>query len=118
MNVREIRDKYNNIKLTEDHLIVALFGYRTLGFVSNKESHKEERWTRNPWVFDNNYYQELLDSNSPYVKTPSDKALLQDDGFRKWVEKYSKDEKLFFDNFSEAYVRISELGCTNLLAEK
>jgi hypothetical protein len=77
MNVREIRDKYNNLGLKDDHLIVALFGYRTLGFLSNKDQHREDRWTRNPWVFDNNYYQELLDADSPYVKTPSDLALLE-----------------------------------------
>jgi hypothetical protein len=76
MNIREIRDKYSNLGITDDSLIVAIFGYRTLGFLSNKDQNKEERWTRNPWVFDNNYYQELLDPLSDYIKTPSDKALL------------------------------------------
>jgi hypothetical protein len=79
MNGREIRDKYNNLGINDDNLIVALFGYRTLGFLSNKEQEKEERWTRNPWVFDNNYYQELLNPMSDYLKTPSDKALIEVD---------------------------------------
>jgi len=59
-----------------DEEIVSLFGYRTLGFVSNRAEHEEKRWTRNPYVFDNNYYVELLDKNSCYYKTDSDRALL------------------------------------------
>jgi len=59
-----------------DEEIVALFGYRTLGFVSNKAEHAEKRWTRNPYVFDNNYYVELLNKDSGYYKADSDRALL------------------------------------------
>lgn len=59
-----------------DEEIVALFGYRTLGFVSNKAEHEENRWTRNPYVFDNNYFVELLSKDSGYYKTDSDRALL------------------------------------------
>jgi len=53
-----------------------LFGYRTLGFLSESDNNKEERWSLNPWVFDNNYYLELITPDSPYLRTPSDKALL------------------------------------------
>jgi L-ascorbate peroxidase len=116
MNLREIKDIYSNLGLSADQ-IVALFGFRTLGFLSNKDSHKEERWSRNPWVFDNNYFVELLDSNSPYLKTPSDKALIEDNEFRKWAENYANDEKLFFEKFTETYIKISEFGTTDLLAE-
>ncbi len=75
IDTKEIKDRFKNLDLSSD-LIVALFGFRTLGFLSNKDTHKEERWSRNPWVFDNNYYVELLDSKSPYLKTYSDKALI------------------------------------------
>jgi cytochrome c peroxidase len=116
MDVVEIRSKYQALGF-DDNLIVALFGYRTLGFLCNKDSNKEERWTRNPWVFDNNYFEEILDRNSPYVKTPSDLALIKDDQFRQWVESYAKNEKLFFDHFALAYQKMSELGTKNLLEE-
>jgi L-ascorbate peroxidase len=116
MNVAEIRSKYQAIGL-DDSLIVALFGHRTLGFFSNYEDNREERWTRNPYTFDNNYYEELLDRNSPYIKTPSDLALVQDDEFRKWVEAYAADKDKFFENFALVYQKISELGYDNLLSE-
>lgn len=74
-NIDDIRTRYNAIGL-DDKLIAALFGNRTLGFLSNKDEDKEVRWTRNPWVFDNNYFQEILDKHSPYLKTPSDLALI------------------------------------------
>lgn len=116
MTAEEIRGKYSKIGLS-DELIVALFGFRTLGFVANSESHKEERWTRNPWQFDNNYYEELLDKKSPYAKTPSDVALLEDDAFRHWVEVFAKNQNDFFNRFTAAYTLISELGSDNLLGE-
>jgi catalase (peroxidase I) len=114
-NITDIRSNYSSI--FSDNEIAALFGYRTLGFLCNKDSHKEERWTRNPWVFDNNYFIELSDKNSPYLKTPSDLALLNDDGMRKWVEAFANDENLFFDHFTSAYQKLSELGNKDLLEE-
>ena len=43
---------------------------------------------------------------------PSDMALLQDAEFKKWVVAYSKDEKLFFNDFSKAFEKLMELGVT------
>ena len=116
MDAADIKSKYHGLGFSDD-LIVALFGYRTMGFLCNKDTHKEVRWSRNPWSFDNNYFEEILDKNSPYLKTPSDVALIKDDQFRLWVEGYAKSEKLFFDNFAIAYKKMSELGCKNLLEE-
>ena len=115
MTSEEIRAKYS--ELFTDEFIVALFGYRTLGFVSSKDSNKEERWTRNPWIFDNNYFEELLDSNSPYTKSSSDLALLNDDKFRHWVETFARNQNHFFDSFAVAYQRMGELGNAKLLGE-
>ena len=59
--------------------VVALFGHRTLGFLSNKDKgENEERWSLNPYVFDNNYFIELTTKDSPYLRTPSDLVLLQE----------------------------------------
>jgi catalase (peroxidase I) len=48
---------------------------------------------------------------------PTDMALVKDSSFRSLVEVYAKDESLFFKDFSKAYVKLSELGCTNLSSE-
>jgi cytochrome c peroxidase len=116
MNISEIRGKYS-LQGFNDMQIAALFGIRTLGFLSNKDDNKEERWTRNPWVFDNNYYEELITKDSPYLKTPSDIALLNDDSLRKFVNDFANDQKLFFEAFVSTYQKLSELGTQNLLGE-
>jgi catalase (peroxidase I) len=41
---------------------------------------------------------------------PSDMALLQDAEFKKYVIAYSKDEALFFKDFSAAFSKLLELG--------
>lgn len=75
IDASEIRSSYSQVGLNDEQ-IVSLFGYRTLGFLSNKGDHEEQRWTRNPYLFDNNYFVELLNKDSPYVKTESDRELL------------------------------------------
>lgn len=97
--------------------VVALFGNRTLGFLRNREDYREKRWSRNPWVFDNNYFQELLDPKSPYLKTKSDNALIEDDEFRKIVEDFAKNQTNFFLAFKQVYERVSDFGYENLLEE-
>lgn len=116
LDAQQIRDYYYPLGF-QNHEIVALFGNRTLGFLKNKDWDQEQRWSRNPYVFDNNYYQELLDNTSPYVRTPSDLALINDNDFYKWVEAYARDQELFFEHFSDSYRRLSEIGYTNLQYE-
>jgi cytochrome c peroxidase len=41
---------------------------------------------------------------------PTDMALVSDKGFRPWVEKYAKDQNLFFKDFSAVITRLFELG--------
>lgn len=43
-----------------------------------------------------------------------DMALIEDKEFKKWVEVYAKDEKRFFNDFSKAFAKLTENGCTNL----
>ena len=42
---------------------VALMGMHTLGFMGDGKKGPMSRWTMNPYVFDNSYYQELLMGN-------------------------------------------------------
>jgi catalase (peroxidase I) len=115
-DAQEIRDYYYPLGFSNNE-IVALFGNRTLGFLKNKDFDKEQRWSRNPYVFDNNYYQELLDNTSPYLKMSSDLALINDHHFIKWVEVFANDQELFFEHFSGAYRKMSEIGYRNLQYE-
>ena len=41
---------------------------------------------------------------------PSDMALVEDDDFRPFVEKYAEDQDVFFEDFSRAVVKLLELG--------
>ena len=98
---------------------VAIMGSHTLGFHSDSNKGKTGRWTMNPYVFDNTYFKEvLLGHDSKYLKTESALQLLQDASLRNWVEAYAQDEKLFFENYARAHVKISERGQEeNLMSE-
>ena len=90
---------------------VAIMGAHTLGFASDNNKGKTGRWTMNPYVFDNTYFQEvLLGHNSIYLKTEADLRLLQDSELKQWVETYAQDQTLFFENYARAHVKISERG--------
>lgn len=41
---------------------------------------------------------------------PTDMALVEDKKFKPWVEKYAKDNDLFFKDFSAVVLRLFELG--------
>ena len=86
-------------------------GSYTLGFANDDNKTKKGRWTMNPYVFDNTYFQEvLLGHDSRYLKTEADLRLLSDPSLRHWVEAYAQDNDLFFANYAKAHVKVSELG--------
>lgn len=41
---------------------------------------------------------------------PTDIALVTDKSFKSWVEKYAKDEELFFKDFAAVVNKLFELG--------
>ena len=41
---------------------------------------------------------------------PTDMALVKDKEFKKHVERYAKDTDVFFKEFSDAFVKLLELG--------
>ncbi|KDO73105.1 hypothetical protein CISIN_1g024615mg [Citrus sinensis] len=94
-----------------DKDIVALSGGHTLGRCHKERSGFEGPWTRNPLIFDNSYFTELLTGEKDgLLQLPSDKALLDDPVFRPLVEKYAADEDAFFADYAEAHLKLSELG--------
>jgi L-ascorbate peroxidase len=98
---------------------VAMMGSYTLGFARDDNKNKMGRWTMNPYVFDNSYFQEvLLGSDSIYLKTEADLRILGDPDLKEWVEAYAQDQNLFFENYARAHVKLSERGQEeNLMCE-
>ncbi|KAL5995639.1 L-ascorbate peroxidase 3 [Asimina triloba] len=94
-----------------DRDIVALSGGHTLGRAHKERSGFEGPWTKEPLKFDNSYFVELVKGESEgLLKLPTDKALLADPVFKKYVELYAKDEDVFFRDYAESHKKLSELG--------
>jgi len=88
---------------------VAIMGSFSIGFKGEEKKGLHTRWTMNPYVFDNSYYQELmLGDKSKYFQSDSDLRLMQTPELKSWVEKYAEDQELFFENYARAHVKLSE----------
>ncbi|GJU66403.1 L-ascorbate peroxidase, cytosolic [Tanacetum coccineum] len=95
-------------ELSQDIVANSLSGHKD-------KSGVEGSWTRNPLVFDNSYYKELLAGETAgLLKLPSDKALLADPIFRPLVEKFAADQNAFFQAYSESFMKLSELGWADI----
>ncbi|KAK8169347.1 cytochrome c peroxidase-like protein [Phyllosticta citrichinensis] len=114
-----------------DQEIVALSGAHNLGRCHADRSGFDGAWVNNPTRFSNQYFKLLTgvewkektlpsgikqfsyvdeDSEEELMMLPTDMALLFDDKFRLWVEKYAKDKDAFFTDFSKAFHKLLELG--------
>ncbi|CAI0472444.1 unnamed protein product, partial [Linum tenue] len=105
-----LRDVFYRMGLC-DKDIVALSGGHTLGRCHKERSGFEGPWTCNPLIFDNSYFRELLSGEKQgLIQLPTDKALLEDPTFRSIVHKYAADEDVFFEDYANAHLKLSELG--------
>ncbi|KAJ0077206.1 hypothetical protein Patl1_36036 [Pistacia atlantica] len=105
-----LRDIFYRMGLS-DKDIVALSGAHTLGRAHPERSGFDGPWTREPLKFDNSYFVELLNGESEgLLQLPSDKALVEDPEFRRYVELYTKDEDAFFKDYAASHKKLSELG--------
>ncbi|KAH8885247.1 mitochondrial cytochrome c peroxidase [Thozetella sp. PMI_491] len=110
-----------------DQEIVALIGAHALGRCHTDRSGFSGPWTFSPTVMTNDFYQLLLNEKWQYKKwdgpkqyedkktkslmmLPADMAFIQDKKFKEWVEKYAKDNDVFFKDFSAVIVKLFELG--------
>ncbi|KAK8089160.1 putative cytochrome-c peroxidase precursor [Apiospora hydei] len=109
-----------------DQEIVALAGAHALGRCHTDRSGFEGPWTFSPTVLTNDYYTLLLDEKwhirkwdgpkqyqdktKGLMMLPADYALIEDKAMKPWVQKYAKDNDLFFKDFSQVVVKLFELG--------
>jgi len=111
-----------------DQEIVALSGAHGLGRCHPDRSGFIGPWTNAPTTFSNEFFRLLLEEKWVKAKAPNgaeqywdaktkklmmlptDMVLIEDPGFKTWVEKYNKDEKLFFAHFASAFQKLTELG--------
>ncbi|CAF2067594.1 unnamed protein product [Brassica oleracea] len=106
-----LRTLFSRMGLT-DNDIVALSGGHTLGRAHKERSDFEGPWTRDPLKFDNSYFVELLNGETPeLLQLKTDKALLGDPKFEPYVKLYAKDEDAFFRDYAISHKKLSELGC-------
>ena len=115
-----------------DQEIVALAGAHAVGRCHTNASGYWGPWTRAETTFSNEYFRLLLEEkwtvktkhegkpwkgpmqfeskDGTLMMLPADMAFIEDPVFRVWVEKYSKDEQLFFKDFAAAFAKLLELG--------
>lgn len=122
-----IRDVFYRMGFN-DQEIVALSGAHNLGRCHSDRSGFDGQWVVNPTRFSNQFFKLLLtrkweprkwDGPFQYEATvagtklmmlPTDIALVEDPKFKVWVEKYAKDQKLFFNDFAKAFGKLIDLG--------
>ncbi|KAG2694170.1 hypothetical protein I3760_08G129100 [Carya illinoinensis] len=97
---KHLRDVFYRMGLS-DKDIVALSGGHTLGKAHKERSGFESLpWTTDPLKFDNSYFVELLKGDSKgLLKLPTDKVLVEDPEFRRYVELYAEIMRHHTRNF-------------------
>lgn len=110
-----------------DQEIVTLSGGHVLGRCHRNRSGFEGPWTFSPVSFTNDFFSLLVNDkweprkwDGPFqwqdlgshslMMLPTDYALIEDSSFKKHVQKYAKDEDLFFKDFANVFSRLLELG--------
>ncbi|KAL9612831.1 MAG: hypothetical protein Q9167_002614 [Letrouitia subvulpina] len=111
----------------DDREIVALSGAHALGRCHTDRSGFEGPWTFSPTVVSNDYFRLLMDekwkfrqwdgpkqyqdaTSKSLMMLPTDMALIKDKAFKKHVERYAKDDQVFFSEFRDVLVKLFELG--------
>lgn len=127
-----LRTVFGRMGFDDDREIVALSGAHALGRCHATASGYDGPWTPLPTTFNNLYYTLLKsvkwtkrdwsgpfqyeDEGKKLMMLPTDLVLIQDEGFNKYVDIYAGDQAKFFDDFSNAFNKLEELGTVGLKA--
>ncbi|EFQ99651.1 cytochrome c peroxidase [Nannizzia gypsea CBS 118893] len=123
---KHIRDVFGRMGF-DDREMVALCGAHALGRAHADRSGYDGPWDFSPTVMTNEFFKLLLsekwvnkkwsgpaqltdNKTKTLMMLPTDMALVKDREFKKHVERYAKDSDVFFKEFSEAFVKLLELG--------
>jgi len=109
---------------------IFIFSAHTVGKCHADRSGFDGKWTENHLKFDNSYFKEMLakeyadettaqgcpqkkHGSSGTIMLISDLALLESP-FKEYVELYAKDQDAFFKDYTAAWVKLQENGCSGL----
>jgi cytochrome c peroxidase len=67
----------------------------------------DEKWVQKKWDGPKQFVDK---KTGGLMMLPTDLALINDKSFRKYVDLYAKDEKLFFKDFASVFQKLEELG--------
>jgi cytochrome c peroxidase len=67
----------------------------------------DEHWHHRDWE-GNMQWQD--NSTNSIMMLPTDMVLVQDEGFKPFVEKYAESQDVFFEDFSNVVMKLFELG--------
>ena len=125
-----LRDVFGRMGFN-DQEIVALSGAHALGRCHPDASGYSGPWSATPTLFTNSYFALLEnvkwtkkewsgplqyeDASGKLMMLPSDLLLVSDPGFKPYVKKYAKSQKLFFEDFAGAFQKLEELGTSGLV---
>ncbi|CAE7791318.1 APX3 [Symbiodinium sp. CCMP2456] len=129
-DARHLRDIFYP-KGFDDKAIVALSGAHTVGSCHLDRSGFDGAWTADKLKFDNSYFKDLMHrswssettskgnpqfrcAESKTMMLTTDMALVNDPDFKRYVIQFADDQKSWFSEFDKAWVRLQELGCSEL----
>ncbi|XP_008352433.1 L-ascorbate peroxidase 3-like [Malus domestica] len=109
LGASHLREVFYRMGLSDKDIVV-LSGGHTLG-KEHKRSGFQGPWTKEPSKFDNSYFVDLLKGETEgLLQLPTDKALVEDPVFRRYVELYARDNDAFFRDYAVSHKKLSELG--------
>ena len=112
--INRLPDKDDDLKKVLDYFsrcgfnkqeTVALMGSHTLGDAEDKP------FTKDRLSFNNSYFSRLISGErDPVLRFfHADEALLEDPDYSAWIKKYANDQELFFDDYKQAYKKMTWL---------